>query len=137
MAGSDWRSNGGWAIVLEGSARVVDTRIVTFNTNYIVPPSYRYTGNSGGLTPGRSLTDNSGGPFHGWTALVQMNTVPVPNTESNIIWVDHNDDGVINDADKVRGPSNDQYERLLFTEVGGTAVLGGPYIRWANMLWCR
>ena len=133
MAGSDWRSGGGWAIVLEGSARVVDTRIFTFNAGF-AQPSWRYTNSAGGLVTGRVLTDNSESAFVGWSGLVQMN---VNGSETDIVWIDHDGDGAITDADKVRGPSNNQYEILLFTEVGSTAVVGGRYIRWANMQWCR
>ena len=133
MDGSDWRSNGGWAIVLEGSARVVDTRIVTFSDVFTIP-SWRYGNNLWGLTLGRVITDNSGSAFDGIIALVQLNT---NGSESDVVWIDENRDGRISSADKVRGPQNNQYEKLLFTEVGSTAVVGGRYIRWANMLWCR
>ena len=132
IAGSDWRSDGGWAIVLEGSARVVDTRIATFNTNFVIP-NFRYT-SAFGADLGRRITDRSESAFAGLTAIVQLNA---GNVESNVVWVDHNRDGRITGADQVRGLNNNQYERLLFTEAGGTAVVGGQYIRWANMLWCR
>ena len=119
--------------MLEGSARVVDTRIVTFSDVFTIP-QLRYSNNRFGLDLGRSITDRSGGTYDGFVGFVQLNG---DGSESNLIWIDENRDGRIDNADKVRGPSNNQYEKLIFTEVGGTAVVGGRYIRWANMLWCR
>ena len=137
IPGSDWRSDGGWAIVLVRGTSIRDTRIATFNTNYIVP-NYRYTTNRWALDTGRSITDRSGGVFNGLTGLVQIN---VRNNgqrvETNVIWVDHNRDGRIDNADLARGPQNNQYERLLFTETGSIGLIACQYIRWANMLWCR
>ena len=158
VAGSDWSSSGGWAIIIEGSGRapsvgewmqdydIISTSIRDGNSVQLYAgtssawPAFRYTNiwppdwTSATLPQPKIVVDNSGGPHHGRQGLIQ--TGGGGTNYSNIAWIDQNRDGRITTADQTAGPSNNQYERLLYR--ARTIVYGGgSYIRWASMAWCR
>ena len=158
MAGSDWSSSGGWAIILEGGGSASSVGEWVQDNDIVSPairdgnsvqlylgtsalwPAYRYTSTNqpalfveGVLTQPKLVVDNSRGPFHGRQGLIQ--TGGGGTHYSNIAWIDQNGDGNVDAADKTAGPSNNQYERLLYR--ARTVTYGGTYIRWADMAWCR
>ena len=123
IAGSDWRSNGGWAIILVGGSgtRILFNAPVFYSgslpapVELVSPPREK-----------RQVTDSNG-----ITGFITYNGDGTTNTE---LVIDRNNDGDINaDGDRTGGPTNDRWEFRSYT----TERYGATYIRWANMQWCR
>ena len=141
MAGSDWRSDGGWAIVLirgavfrpahytfgaaQGQGGAASRQIALNTANTFL------TGNAiraYGLRTRDVITDNYG------------NRGFVMNFGRDVM-IDRNRDGQITTADMAIGLPNHPYnlwgfERRQYTLIPAVSY-GTQYIRWANMLWCR
>ena len=154
IAGSDWRSSGGWAIILEGGTNagpwlwgnaIVGTSLTDGNIRQFylgaggIWPAYRYTSTnslpnftSATLPQQKLVVDNSGGDFNGRQGLIEVNGNGL--TYLDTVWIDQNGDGNVNAADKTAGPGDNQYERALYR---ARTIYGGSYIRWADMRWCR
>ena len=135
MEGSDWRSGGGWAIVLTSSAA----------TRYLSGPQFSVSGpylnNPPLLTvPGLGITEktlvidiNSG--LHGFRVRRWNGQF-----ESTQVVIDQDQDGEITPADRIPNiyaPQNLVYELRYFNIVSYPEAYGARYVRWANMLWCR
>ena len=138
--GSDWRNDGGWAIVLIRSVffyagwEFYDaTRVGGTNsragavTQMNADHDEARTG--GDLTTGQVLVDRYGAA--GWVSEF-----------GNKVTIDRNNDGVRDGRDTFQGggplggsPVLWYFERRNFRAV--TVNYGAQYIRWANMLWCR
>ena len=122
IPGSDWRNNGGWAIILVGSS---GTRIV------FGEPSF-YSGSLPApvelASPRREKVQIMGS--NGITGFITYNGDGTPNTQ---LVIDRNNDGDIDVGDRTGGPANNQWEFRRYT----TERYGATYIRWANMQWCR
>ena len=123
IPGSDWRSNGGWAIVLEmGSVRTAfGTRSWAAGS---LPFAIELT--SPVRREKRRLTDSN-------TGMTGFVTYLADGTPRTSVIIDRNNDGYIDAAgDKTAGPANNLWEFRPYA-----TVYGAGYIRWANMLWCR
>ena len=127
IPGSDWRSNGGWAIILVGS---------TATGTFFGPPQLIF-----GSTPNIEstatvlLSPRRIVSVTGLSGFVTVNAANSPTAAySNLLVIDRNNDGQIDIAgDRTAGPSNDRFDYRTF----GPGVYGATYIRWANMQWCR
>ena len=131
MAGSDWRSDGGWAIVLERG--ITTTVTITFGA-----PTF-----TGGAVPTielatprrvqETITDNSGGAYDGVTAFQTW----FSNGAQGALVVDQNNDGQLTISDdRTAGPSSNQWQtHNSYSRAARTT--GGSYIRWADMRYCR
>ena len=133
MAGSDWRTDGGWAIILEG------TRSVTATIYGPSAYSYFWTHRIEVFTPVRRYKTYYTDPDTGQSGFVLYygNGVYYGNGNRNAGWVaiDQNKDYQITQAgDRTVGTNNERYEFRRFTRNEG--VLGRS-VRWANMQWCR
>ena len=126
MAGSDWRSNGGWAIVLERGSGTTTTVTFTQGNN---PERTISQYNNVPYLNGGLLIENSGGPWDGYQGVIAL------GAQWDLAGIDANRDGQITAADQVYGSGINRIY-LLFYSVD-TTVSGGSYIRWANMTWCR
>ena len=125
IPGSDWRNDGGWAIVLErGAIREISREL--YYTQYA------------GTSPSNIAIAN--------LAVNYDLPVPVEDGSGRIAYVvaganpasaliDHNRDGVVNDADRPQ-PGFARRIEISFPRYRITYG-GGSYIRWANLQWCR
>ena len=136
IPGSDWRNDGGWAIVMERTSRTAAQSIVrtTFRDEFSDPQFTRYFDHAQiqpllAAATGDAVTDNSGGPFDGLTGRASTTT-------SGLVWIDQNGDGSITADDKTAGPDNDKYELLTFT-ITESSNYGAHWIRWVNFRSCR
>ena len=127
IPGSDWRSNGGWAIILVSS---------TATGTFFGPPQLIVSGTpiiestaTVLLSPRRIVS------VTGLSGFVTVNGANGPTAAySNLLVIDRNNDGQIDIAgDRTAGPSNNRFDFRTF----GPRVYGATYIRWANMQWCR
>ena len=134
IPGSDWRSDGGWAIVLVRSARTVTSYSLNAD-GYFAPVNignYHIDDPANGVEK-RRLTDR----WNGRSAFVRYDR-SVGRFRPREIIFDANDDGELTSADIVPHASN---PALMFYRTGRaswwTEAYGASYIRWANMAWCR
>ena len=127
IAGSDWRNDGGWAIVLITSS-ATGTRFHPLITYDNERPIIEHIGN--GVAKRRIVAYGTGEV--GFVRLDALGAVYDPLQ----LAIDQNDDGEIDNADLVRNPG----DNILYWEIrylGDTVNYGATYIRWANMAWCR
>ena len=153
IPGSDWRNDGGWAIILDrgaGLSRTTTTFIPGDNPTRSVS-----LWNSAGYSAGARIVDNSAGTRSketitrltapSWVQLANYeqgawdgyDAVIVLGTYLALVALDANGDGAIDATnDAVYGPSNDSYYVLWYTTT--EEIIGGSsYIRWADLAWCR
>ena len=133
MAGSDWISSGsGWAIVLERGGHGT-SETTTFNNPY--------GGGSG--SPGVLAIWNSIGSItadDGTIGFIDPSSNFPPArvgnrvTERGQVAIDRNGDGRLTAADA--NYNGNKLEIREWTRIT-TTIIGGTYIRWANMQWCR
>ena len=147
IPGSDWRNDGGWAIILERGSNVS-------------PPVYSF----GALTSGNGIGQ---GPY-AWEALAFSNTQNsginqqfnrwnnalggIPSGtyitaqdgragwvigNNDLLIIDRVKDGAITLADIFLSGPNYYWERSRYSIVSAGSNYGGQYIRWANLQWCR
>ena len=126
MAGSDWRSDGGWAIVLErGWGR--PAKYVGVSEDIAAP----------GVTLSFGTHIGDGQRFirrNTWETWYVPNPWRADNINGRFVKVANNGD----DSDYVRGLSDDASPRARNRyNLVHTAVHTGPYIRWADLAWCR
>ena len=136
IPGSDWRNDGGWAIVLESGAHFQETTYEIRNV--------RQAGGSG----------NSGSALQGANSEFSQTrtnfTFPRRHLIKGIngVWgfvtgwsldvvVDRNRDGLLTRADTYWGGSLHHYSLGSWFVAQEAYNYGATYIRWANMLWCR
>ena len=126
IAGSDWRSGGGWAIILDGSARKVTVLEVYGNILHFFGPGWRT------IDPAREIR-NARGTRSAYLVIDAGDGTPSPYAV-----VDQNGDVVIDSQDHVDHDNDgtpSQLEVMRWRET--TIVSGGRYIRWAYMRFCR
>ena len=140
IPGSDWRNDGGWAIVLERGSNVT-------------PPVYSFSAAAlqGPFSQRQSALNDANGQFTGqtsqpftaddiarWTLLVaQDGTQGWVTGYSRDIVVDRNKDGVLDLNDITGSGGSWRWERRSYSIVNPGANYGTQYIRWANLMWCR
>ena len=123
IAGSDWRSNGGWAIIRDGGSgtrtvlEVYGEIIYSGGSGYVIDPA-RVITNAYGTRAAYVTLDINGQP--NIYAIVDQNRDRIIDNRD---LIDHNDNGVAN-----------RYVQFRWRE---TTVAGGAYIRWAYMRFCR
>ena len=122
IPGSDWRNDGGWAIVLERGTYII--------------PAYTYYARSAGTLILNVNIANTAVHYNYPVTVGDGRTAYVQNVANpTFAIIDRNGDRVINTSDAVSGNS---YQTVAVTS--GTApesYAGSLYIRWANMAWCR
>ena len=126
IAGSDWRSDGGWAIV----------QVRSTGTSYTFGLPIFIAGIPGQLprielaAPARErkqLTERSAG-LAGFVIYNQQ------GDELRQVVVDRNNDGEITEAgDKTANVGGNEWEYRSWTATN----YGAAWIRWADMRWCR
>ena len=123
IPGSDWRSDGGWAIVLVTSS-AIGYRFGAPD-HAVGGPLVNIENNS----PRRELTELI--DLSGQRGFVVWNS---DGTTDGYLVIDLNNDGRITVAgDRYNGPNSNKWEFRTYT----TEAYGASYIRWANMQWCR
>ena len=133
IAGSDWRSDGGWAIILERGAHTV-TKYALNATGYYAASTFHlyYLDDPANGVERIQLIDgrNGNSAFRRYSRSNQRFT-------SQIVF-DLNNDGAITVADQVPHPQNPG-QMLYRTGYFNTyqEPYGTSYIRWADMAWCR
>ena len=133
MEGSDWRSDGGWAIILEG------TRSVTATIYGASAYALTFTFHLETFTPVRRYKTYYTDPDTGQSGFVIYfsNGAYYGGGNRNAGWlvIDQNKDYQITVAgDRTAHPSMARYEFRRYTRNEG--VLGRS-VRWVNMAWCR
>ena len=128
IPGSDWRSDGGWAIVLERGSGVRSTTAFTSGSN----PERTMTQFNNVYTAGRAIVDNSGGTWDGHQGL---NVHGSNLYDGRLLVLDADKNGILTAADAVYGSANNRLYLLFYATE--TVLYGGSYIRWVNMQWCR
>ena len=122
IAGSDWRSDGGWAIVLErGFGR--PARYVPASEDIVAP----------GVTPsfGTHIGDGTRFVRNHWSTAWYLPSPWRTDQAGRFVKLYNNGD----DSDYVRAWSDDSRARNRYNQI--PAIVSGQYIRWANVLWCR
>ena len=133
IPGSDWRSDGGWAIVLERSSGTI-TRYRLNATGYYLGSQvgfeYHIDDPANGVEKIRLTGHNGGFAFRRYDRMARA-------FHHNIIIYDTNGDGDLTTADIVYLPGDPRelYRRGTFDS--WPEAYGASYIRWANMAWCR
>ena len=132
IAGSDWRNDGGWAIIVERGGGSSNAVTVTFST---------ITG--GGVWTAGLVNDYNGGILTSDDDVVGFinpsQSFPPARVGNRLIEngqlaIDRNGNGVLDSGDATY--SGNQLEVRDWNRTT-TTVIGGSYIRWANMWWCR
>ena len=147
IPGSDWRNDGGWAIVLERGSNVSPpvysfgaitatngigeggfasrTGAISNSQNSGMAQQFgRYNSRVGGLNSGTYITAADGRA--GWV-----------NGFSNWLVVDRVKDGVITTADAFSHGGQWYWEQRTYAVVDSGSNYGTQYIRWANLMYCR
>ena len=148
IPGSDWRNDGGWAIILDRGSSLsrTTTTFIPGNT-----PGQSLSDFNNFYTTGTALEDNSRGTRSkqnvappNWVQLANYEQgtwdgyqgLVLIGTSLDLVAIDVDRDGNIDAQDAVFGPSNNQVWRLWY----GTTeeiVGGSTYVRWADLAWCR
>ena len=142
IPGSDWRNDGGWAIVLERGSNV-SPPVFNFGAAQLQGPfsqrssalldaESRVGSNTRGyitsgilyVDGGTYITDQNG--ISGWVEGAFTDTV-----------IDRNGDGVLDLNDITGSGGNWRWERRSYSMVSLGENYGTQYIRWANLMWCR
>ena len=142
IPGSDWRNDGGWAIVLIRTANVRPAQYTFSN------PEGIGDANDAPTALGIAQTEFTGGgtPPYGLTAggliIASNGTGGFVADFGGRVVIDRDGDGELTTADMGTGlhgtsPSLWYYERMRFTRTSLPQNYGAQYIRWANMQWCR
>ena len=127
MDGSDWRSDGGWAIVLISSVNT-GTRLWAYVNYAPTRPLIEHSGNG---VAKRKVTELGTGVV----GFVTLTTHGVPYNPERVV-IDQNNDGEIDNADRIRHPGNNNLYWAV-RQIEPPVQYGATYIRWANMAWCR
>ena len=129
IPGSDWRSDGGWAIVLERGSGAI--------TRYWLDATQYRTSTVPIDDPARGVEKVRLTGYNGGFAFRRYWTYGRRFTQNEIIF-DINEDGELTPEDRVTHPS---HPGQLFYRTGTFSswpeAYGASYIRWANMAWCR
>ena len=137
IPGSDWRNDGGWAIVLETSGHFQETQYEIFNV--------RAAGGSGfknqalGSANGEFSQTRTNFTFPRRHVIKGTNRWGLVTGWGVDVVVDINRDGRIGLEDIFWDTGINQHRYYLGSwRVAQEAYnYGTSYIRWANMLWCR
>ena len=126
IAGSDWRSNGGWAIVLVSSSATSYTfGTPSFGAGATLPFDIELA------TPVRRAKTRVTDSSRGLAGFIMYHE---DGRFTGRVVIDRDNDGDIDvDGDRTAGQSNNLWEFYTYT----STVYGATYIRWANMQWCR
>ena len=142
IAGSDWRNDGGWAIVLERGSNVTppvysfgasqnqgpfawDTLAFSNSLNTGINQQFNRWNNAlGGIPSGTYITAQDGRA--GWVI-----------GNGDLLIIDRVKDGAITTDDIFLSSSNYYWERSSYSIVSAGSNYGGQYIRWAYMQYCR
>ena len=127
MDGSDWRSAGGWAIVLVSSVNT-GTRLNGYVSYLPTRPLIENTANG---VAKRKITEFGTGVV----GFVSLTIHGVPLNPERVV-IDQNNDGEIDNADLIRHPVNNNLYWAV-RQIAPRIHYGATYIRWANMAWCR
>ena len=127
MDGSDWRSDGGWAIVLVSSVNT-GTRLWAYVQYAPTRPLIEHSGNG---VAKRKVTELGTGVV----GFIRLTVSGVPYTPERIV-IDQNHDDEIDNADRIRHPVNNNLYWAV-QQIRSSVQYGATYIRWANMAWCR
>ena len=141
IPGSDWRRDGGWAIVLERGATVRPAQ-------YTFGAASKEGGASTCIaalgTANSFLTGNALKAYGLRTRDYITATNGLRGFVMNFgrdVVVDRNGDRQITTADMITGLQHSWnlwgFEKRQYTRTALAANYGTQYIRWANMLWCR
>ena len=133
IPGSDWRNDGGWAIVLERGAHTV-TRYSLIASGYYAAGTFHlyYLDHPAQGVERMRLIDGRNG-----SSAFQRYSRSNQRFRNEIVF-DLNNDGAITSADQIPHPSNPG-QMLYRTGYFNTyqEPYGTSYIRWADMAWCR
>ena len=151
IPGSDWRNDGGWAIILDRGAGLTRT-VTTFiqggnpgqslsNFNLLYSTGKTFVDNSAGTRSKQAIVLPTGlsqanldnyeqGAWDGYQGL------EVVGTNYDLVVIDADRDGNIDAQDAVFGPSNDRVWRLFYT-ITEEIIGGSTFVRWADLAWCR
>ena len=142
IPGSDWRNDGGWAIVLERGSNV-SPPVYSFGASQNQGPYAwqalafsnvqntginqqlnRWNNALGGIPSGTYITAQEGRA--GWVV-----------GNNDLLIIDRVKDGAITLADIFQSGSNYYWEQRRYSIVNAGSNYGGQYIRWANLRRCR
>ena len=132
IPGSDWRSGGGWAIVLERGG-YGQSETITFSNPYgggSGAPGVIATWNSIGSITADDGTIGFKDPSSNFPPVRVGNRV----TTRGQVAIDRTGDGQLTAADATYNGNKLEIREWTRTT---TTIIGGAYIRWANMRWCR
>ena len=141
IPGSDWRSDGGWAIVLIRGATVRPAQYVFGAPSKEGGASTRIAalGTANSFMTGTALRAYG---LRTKDYIIATNGLRgfVLNFGRDVV-VDRNGDRQITTADMITGVQHPWnlwgFERRQYTRTVVAANYGTQYIRWANMMWCR
>ena len=130
IPGSDWRNDGGWAIVLERGAHTVTRYWLTADSYHPAANinNWRIDDPANGVEQIRLAGHNGGFAFRRY---LPGNRIFTPDE----IIFDLNEDGELTSADTLVVSGNIYYRTGTFSS--WPEAYGTSYIRWANMAWCR
>ena len=127
IPGSDWRRDGGWAIILITSGHT-GIRFHPYDVWLASRPIIEHQGN--GVAKEKIIEFGTG-----VVGFVRLTTLGVPYISPQRVVIDRNHDDQIDHADRFEHPQGGLY--WVEKRVAGTVHYGATYIRWANMQWCR
>ena len=159
IPGSDWRNDGGWAIVLIRSANFREAEY-----QFPVVGDHRDSELVGGITPAANMlnavrngwgqndqqlvgADDNGvwenpniwGMRSGTLLIAQDGTQGFTTTQyyGRAVVVDRNNNGVLDAGDMALNGALYYAEKRYIVRVVDPLNYGGQYVRWANLAWCR
>ena len=123
--GSDWRNDGGWAIVLErGFGR--PARYVGVSEDLVPAGTPGRFGTH--IGDGRRFVPNNSATI--WYLDSPWRTAPLNGRFVKVANNGDDSDYVLGWTDEIPTSARNRYDLI-------PAIVSGQYIRWANMLWCR
>ena len=141
IPGSDWRNDGGWAIILERGSNV-SPPVFSFGA---AQPQGSFSQQSSAFTAARNAVGSwtrgyiTNGILYvaGGTYITDQNGISgwAENYGTDVV-IDRNGDGVLT-IDDAYSSGGWYWERRSYSMVSLGSNYGTQYIRWANLAWCR